>query len=309
MSKITIPLKKYSKSSIDLVEKGFDPNLRGEWIGDPEISQLFINKYISEKYNSELHTVPFIDFSIFYDNETNETLVKLTEYNTLNRYYFKKDSFEPFFKKYRNPDKRFTFYPINTAELNKTQDDIDYHAISALYDKKTNKVEIFDSIGSDFTYYKQTFKDLFTEIYGSEIKIVYIVNRCVKFGKLEGERCIDFIYNYKAEGFCVIWVLWFLELRLSNPSISKEKLIEKALEKLKNGTKVCELLRGYAQFVDKIFSKYSLERTSTNLIIKSRNIGKKTVFTRKDYSYLYIILTAIFGSTLAISFLKKFRKN
>jgi hypothetical protein len=243
-----------------------------------------------------------------YDEELQKTVLVLEDGNTSKVNFLGKDSFGPYLKKYRDTDKRFTFYPISIAELNSTNDGLDYHAVSALYDRKTNKIEIFDSIGSDFTLYKETFKDLFSEIYGDQVKIVYIVDRCVAFGKLATEKCNKLSYNYTSQGFCAIWVTWFLELRLANPGITKEKLVEKALKRLKSGNKVCELLRGYAQFVDNIFSKYSASKTSSGLTIKPKNSKKSPGFTRKDYSYLYIILATIFGSIVAAGIIQKNKK-
>jgi hypothetical protein len=306
MSKILLPFNKYKKSSIDLVEKSFDPKLIGEWISTTDRENIFLSAYIQEKFKDILHTIPFVNFQIIYDIDLKKTILVLGDSVTLKLNFFGKDSFGTYNKKYRETDKRFTYYPISIAELNATKDGLDHHGISALYDKQSNKVEIFDSIGSDFKYFKKTFKDLFNQIYGSEVKIVYIVDRCVVFGKLEYEKCNPEHYIYRSEGFCSIWRFWFLELRLANPRISKEKLIEKALKILKKDNKVCELLRGYAQFIEQFLSKYSLERTSSNLIIKPK---KNLSLTKKDYSYLYTFLGAIFGSILAAKYLKKLRKN
>lgn len=308
MSKITLSLKKYKKSSIDLVEKTFDSELRGEWTGNWEVTELYTATYLAKKYSDILHILPFINFQILYDLELQKTVLVLGDRNTLKLNFLGKDNFEPYLKKYRATDKRFTFYPISTAELNAKGDGLDYHAVSALYDKKTNKIEIFDSIGSDFTLYKETFKELFISIYGVEVKIVYIVDRCVAFGKLEAAECEPWDYKYNSEGFCSIWVIWFLELRLANPGFSKEKLVQKALKRLKNSNKVCEFIRGYAQFVDNIFSKYSLDRTVSNLIIRPKNSKKNPEFTKKDYPYLYIILATIFGSVIAAGIIQKNKK-
>jgi hypothetical protein len=287
-----------------LVEKPFDSKLSGEWLGTNENKHGFLNTYIQEKFKTKLYILPFIRFGIFYDEEIKKTLFKIEDWSTMKQYFKGQDSFEPFIKKYRDTTNRFTFFPITTLELATDESELIGHSVSALYDKKFNKVEIFDSINTDFKHFKETFKELFSEIYGKNVKIVYIANRCVAFGKLASE-CDETLYKYKSEGFCVIWVLWFLELRLSNPEIPKEKLIEKALKKLKNKNKVCELLRGYAQFVDNIVSKYSIVRTSKNLVIKP----KETSFAKKDYKFLYVLLASLVGGFAAFRILDKIKKT
>jgi hypothetical protein len=309
MSKITIPLKKYSKSSIDLVEKGFDPNLRGEWKAPWEIEHLFLNTYIQEKFKDILHIVPFTIFTLFYDIPSSTPYMKLIDLKKNIQFIRNRDSYEFYLKKYRDTHKRFTFYPITIHELNEHGFGYTGHAVSALYDKETNKVEIFDSIGSNFSNFKKIVKDLFIEIYRPKVKIIYMVDRCIAFGKLEYEKCKPLRFNYTSEGFCSIWVAWFLELRLSNPNIPKEKLIEKAIKRLKNGNKVCELLRGYAQFVDKVFSRYSIEKTSSSLIIKAKETKKNSEFIKKDYLYLYTFLVAVFGASTAFVLLQNLRKK
>jgi hypothetical protein len=102
-------------------------------------------------------------------------------------------------------------------------------------------------------------------------------------------------------------VLWFLELRLANPEIPKEKLIKKALKRLKDGDKVCKFVRGYAQFVDNIVSKYSIVRTSKNLVIEPKD-PKSQVFAKKDYRFLYVLLASLVGGFAAFRILDKIKK-
>jgi hypothetical protein len=267
MSKISIPLTKLSKSSIDLVEKPFDPKLSGEWIGKETFQQIFLATYIQEKFKDKFHFLPSIYISIFYSPSEDDVVFEIYDKGADNQYLESPGSIEPYIKKFRDTKKRFTFFSITEHTYSYEDQGFIGHALSALYDKKTNKVEIFDSIGSNLKPFKKSFKDFFVKIYGKNVKIVYIANRCVAFGKLASE-CDETLYKYKSEGFCVIWVFWFLELRLSNPEIPKEKLIEKALKRLEKTDKVCSFLRGYAQFVDHIVSKYSIVRTSKNLVIK-----------------------------------------
>lgn len=304
MSKISVPLKKLSKSSFDLAEKSYDPKLSGEWIGTRKNNHMFLNTYIQEKFKDILHILPFVNFVIVYDQYSKTTYFRLLDYTKMAEYYIGELSIKPYIQKFANTSKRFTFFSLSEEQIDPRTGEVEGHAVSALYDNLTHKVEIFDSIGSNFGPFKKVFKELFVEIYGRNVKIVYMVDRCVAFGKL-ASKCDDSLYRYTSEGFCVVWVLWFLELRLSNPDIPKEKLAEKALKRLKDGDKVCKLLRGYAQFVDNIVSKYSLVQTRSNLVIKP----KREVLAKKGYSYLFILLSSLVGSMGAFGLLNKFRKK
>jgi hypothetical protein len=305
--KITIPLKSQSKKSVTLVEKYFDPDLQGNWEAIWEKKAVFMNAYIQEKYKEDLYFLPFVGFRMFYDTKIDKTIFKIVDfikYTTIDSE--NKGEFLPYLERYLDTRKRFTFYPFSIyTEDPGEESGFGSHGIACIYDKKTKKVEVFDSIGSDFAPYKKTLKTLFEEIYGKGIKIIYL-NQCVNFGKLVHYRCNDMYYAYNAGGFCAIWVLWYLELRLANKQLSRDLVIKLAIKKLKeNDKKVCELIRGYAQFVDKIFSEYTLTKTGSNLIVKS----KSEKITKRNYKALFTLLATLFGYVFAVLAIDKFKKK
>jgi hypothetical protein len=305
--KITIPLKSQSKKSVTLVEKYFDPALQGNWRAIWEKKAVFMNAYIQEKYKEDLYFLPFVEFHIFYDEKKNKTNIRLADFiKYTGKIYENKGDFSPYLERYLDTRKRFTFYPFSIYTENpEDETGFDSHGIGCIYDKKTKKVEVFDSIGSDFAPYKKTLKTLFEEIYDKGVKIVYL-NQCVNFGKLVHYRCNDMYYNYNAGGFCTIWVLWYLELRLANKQMSRDLVIKLAIKKLKeNDEKVCELIRGYAQFVDKIFSEYTLTKTGSNLIVKI----KSEKITKRNYKALFTLLATLFGYVFAVLAIDKFKKK
>jgi len=305
--KITIPLKSQSKYSISLVEKYFDPDLQGNWEAIWEKKAVFMNAYIQEKYKEDLYFLPFVEFRVFYDTKNDMTHISLIDEEKDNRKsYEKKGDFSPYIERYLDTKKRFTFYPFSTFEEDPEEETgFSSHGIACIYDKKTKKVEVFDSIGSNLANYHKVIKRLFEEIYGKGVKIIYL-NQCVNFGKLVHYRCNDMYYAYNAGGFCAIWVLWYLELRLANKQMSRDLVIKLAIKKLKeNDKKVCELIRGYAQFVDKIFSEYTLTKTGSNLIVKS----KSEKITKRNYKALFTLLATLFGYVFAVLAIDKFKKK
>jgi hypothetical protein len=54
-------------------------------------------------------------------------------------------------------------------------------------------------------------------------------------------------------GFCNIWVLWYIELRISNPNISRKKIVKFAIKKI--GKNFKNFIRDYANFVYEVNNK------------------------------------------------------
>jgi len=202
------------------------------------------------------------------------------------------------------------------------------HALSAIYDKQTKEVEIFDSNPLKTKKLGPRISVLFEDIYGKDIKIVYLY-KCFSLSNLE-YRCNSIPYKYTTEGFCVIWTLWYLELRLKNRELSREEVYDEAASILKHGpknAKVCELLRGYAQFVDKTVDKYivvnkngkntlapnpSPKIFSNSVPTMKFNIKPDSIKTDKDYLVALGALSSIIGIGAAVVALRKYynkRKN
>jgi len=77
-------------------------------------------------------------------------------------------------------------------------------------------------------------------------------------------------------GFCAAWSLWYVHLRLSFPNISREKIINRAILKLKrNKNSLRTFIRNYAGFIQKQIKKiYNLLMVKYNMnkISKINNI-------------------------------------
>ena len=287
---------------IDLVEKKFDPELEGEWFGRWENDKIFMNTYIKEKFGDELHFLPYVNMylGVFGDKKPTP-MVLLSDFAIEDLF----DKTEPEFGKYidgfRDTRKRFTFFRVSV-----TFEDESSHAASALYDKVSNEVEIFDSIEESFIPYKKGLKEFFQEIYGKQVKIVYLT-KCSLFGKFSLEKCFDEDYVYNSGGFCVIWVLWYLELRLKNRDLNRKLTIDLAIKKLKKSTtRICKLLRGYAQFVESEINKYDLIEKKGELIIKPKT---KSRFTKKDLFNIFTVFVGVLGYIAGRLAFEKYRKN
>jgi hypothetical protein len=323
------------KKQFDLVEKPFDPELIGEWRAFPDITNTFFLTYIKKNFQKQLHFLPFVTINLF-DHYKNE-FSYISIYDDNKKKTIDDDDiseYKKYISLYKNTKKRFTYFPITLKEVEKNKDGSDeyyYHAISAIYDKKTKEVEIFDSTPLHVNKHETAIKYFFEDIYGKDHKVVYLY-KCFSFDLLRSNRCDDVPYKYTARGFCAIWVLWYLELRLKNRDLSREQIYDKAIDILKykgeeNISRVCELLRGYAQFVDKTVDKYIvINKNGKNTLVPNPNpkvftksvptinfsIQPESIKTNKDYLVALGLLSAIIGVSAAIVALKKYyikRKN
>jgi hypothetical protein len=325
-------MSSHKKKPFDLVEKPFNPELIGEWIGYKNIDHIFYLTYIKKNFQKQLHFLPFVH-PVLFDYIFGKYNY-MTIYDDNKKKDFTRDNiseYKKYLSLYKNTKKRFTYFPITIMEIAEYKDnprEVVGHAISAIHDKKTQEVEIFDSNPLNIKKLGSEISKFFEDIYGKDIKVIYI-HKCFSLSRLEIDSCYDTPYKYASEGgFCVIWTLWYLELRLKNRELSRDQTIDKAIGLLKHGpknTKVCELLRGYAQFVDKTVDKYIVvnkngrntlapnpdPRVFANSVPTTNfNIKPESIKNNKDYLIALGLLSAIIGVGAAIRALKKhYNKN
>jgi hypothetical protein len=293
-----------ASKKVDLNSKPFDSKIVGNWDGSFNKQLIFTEFYIEKKYSKYLHFLKYVNIELNNKEQENISPIfefDLTNYNTgeyiqTEKLTGKEELIEKYSKLYKNTNKRFTYFPISVFYYNKLDNKFDGHSLIALYDKKINEVEIFDSTPSEIKPYKQNLKIFFKTIYGNKVSIIFPGT----FGYLTDitqSNCRDRNYKYNSRGFCVIWSLWYLELRLNNLELSREQVTIKAMKMLRKGDeKVCKLIRGYAQFIDKISKDYILVKNDKYWILR---IKKKT-----NYLIPKILITTL-GLAGAVAFLIK----
>ena len=293
--------------SINLVEKQFNSKLKGEY-NEPVASEIiFTELYINKHYSKSLHYIPSIRLDLREIKKKSNALFgysytytfNIADYNKQKLYNLKKDKkeFEKYYKLFKDTDKRFTYFPISQREI---FNDIliSSHAIFCIYDKLINQIELFDSNVEDFFYYKNFFNKFFKNIYGKNIKIIYPDQNCYFFSEIELNKCKKRNYIYNSTGYCGVWSLWYLELRLKNTELTREEVLNKSLTLLKKGNqKICRLIRGYAQFIQEITGKYELktENGKVSIIVKNKTSIKNYIIPKK-----IIILFGISGAIMYI---------
>jgi len=136
------------------------------------------------------------------------------------------------------------------------------HANLLIYDTVNKTLERFEPHGS-YHDYETTYTDLddkiiklFKDNLGKDsVKQYYkpldycptvIFQALEKTSKKEGDP----------GGFCAVWCLWYADLRLANPDLSREKLIDKAIDRIKNeGGDFRQFIRNYSNFIAELRKK------------------------------------------------------
>ena len=139
---IKLSKKTTSPAVFDMVEKVFDPDLVGDWIPTKYVKDIFIQLYIKTKY--EVYNPDLISYRIFQSDYNNENIIKpyigIHDLSKHTLSFYNKDDLSYYFKLIKNTKKRFTFFSFTLFESDDTESaGFSAHAISMLYDKKTNE--------------------------------------------------------------------------------------------------------------------------------------------------------------------------
>ena len=285
------------EDKLDLAIKEFDPTKKKLWQGNLFNKFAFMQLYIEKLYGNDLHYMRFTDIAIVFTKEYenyNFIIGPIFLSDKLNKVWQLLDVPKEYLNEYIKTNKRFTLYPIRLIDEN---DNKNGHVLYMLYDKKYNKIEVFDNtihINVIVHFKRKIFIDFFKKIYGKNIKFDF-KNYGFILSKYAVKYCNTGIYSIK--NTCVLWFLWFLELRLSNKTLKTKEIVDNIKDILdKNPTKICEILLGYAQFVDKVTYDYKcliIDKKFEGVILKSH---AKTKIKRKRITVVLASLITLLSS-------------
>ena len=284
---------------LDLAIKEFDPTKKGLWQGSVLKREIFMQLYIEKLYGNQLHYIKFAEIIILFTKEYGDyNFIQgpaLLDKNK-NVIFELHDLKNEYIYEYKQTNKRFTLYPISLLDLDRT----DGHILYMLYDKKFNMIEVFDNtthINNIINTKHQSFTNFFIRIYGKTIKFKYQNYGCI-LSNYELDYCKSDKYIYKSNGYCSIWVIWFLELKLKNKNLSSKEIVYKIKKILDiDPIKICEILIGYAQFVDKITNDYKyvvIDYKFDRISLKSEVKIKKRKRIHGIVASLIILLSSIY---------------
>lgn len=298
----SVNLPNISKKTFDIVKKTFDDKYRGHWKPTEDNMDIFLNIYIKEKYKEDLFFLEY--FSLYAINIPSQKGYKvLVRDSRLPTGSIRPDITRqtvktiliPYIEAYKKSTKPFHFYDIKIIAENSKLKEIEYHSASVIYSQVDNTVDFFNTIRYEFNIkaFNEQFKIFFQEIYGKDVKIKY-TKKCYRLSFLEFYSKCENIYNntkFYIEGPCVIWTLWFLDMRLRNKHLNHLEVLDKALYYFENKAKdreICKVIRNYGMFVDKIIKQYTLK-------IDAKNKNIKIIYkdTPKNNRIIGMILTAL----------------
>lgn len=309
---------------ISYVMKPFDPKKEGEWVGYTSNRDIFLEMYIEKKYGNDMHYLKFIELGVInteYSRKIHyKNLFLLNDYSIkikngeYDHWFLQNPNNsipERYFEMFRNTKKRFTFYPLYFMN------DYGSHAMMFLYDKNNNEIELFDTNSrykEIIRTNKKDFMNFFNKIYGNDVIIVLDLKLYKKIGSIDYKRCFMKNYIFKTSGFCIIYVLWYLELRLRNKHLDRTTVISKVTNYLKNDKNyylICDLLRGYADFVNETVKDYKIlikNNVKIKIIKKSLIKLKKTIKNNNNIKHKRQ-LTKLVNTINFINILKKISKE
>ncbi len=185
----------------------------------------------------------------------------------VNQKLFLNKDFIPNFKKcMARDDKRYIIIPIGIELLEGG------HANYLIYDKETNELERFEPHGSSYPYgfnYNPNLLDkiLHTQFLSvkNDIKYVFPKDYLPKIGF----QLLDITEKTKRKigdpsGYCSVWAIWYVDIRLSYRDTPRKFLVEKMIQEIKSqNISFKNLIRNYAKNIidqrDKILSKAGID--------------------------------------------------
>jgi hypothetical protein len=183
------------------------------------------------------------------------------------------------------PSKRFIVFPFGYTCLDSG------HANYMLYDSKLKSLERFETFGKINSVcinppnLDKKILELFVEKFGSDFiknyytPLSYLPNENFQTIQEKEDEWENRNEDEEPVGYCSVWSAWYIDLRLSNPDIDREKLVNMALTKLKKlPITFTSFIRNYSSMlvdvsneIQKIYKKNERHKTNSNKKSKTNN--------------------------------------
>jgi hypothetical protein len=287
MNKLKVNTLSRNKSiSLKLVEQKYSSKNKGHWDGSSFKRIIFTELYLQNKYDTILHTTPFLNLNLITSyNQGNpaEYHSFILDISNTGFILLNKQNINYIKSLFIQTNKRYTFYPVSlSVSYNGMQQEYGSHSAFFLYDKKFNKVELFDSMRENIGFFKPDIKLFFNSLYGSKIKIIYPNKKLQTIAELYLQKCSKYNLNYTTKGFCVVWTLWYLEMILSNPKMTTDKVYQKTINLLNiEPDIICKIPDGYAHFINETTKNYELSFVNDTLKIILKKDKVKYIIPKK----------------------------
>lgn len=135
-----------------------------------------------------------------------------------------------------------------------------FHANVLIYDKVAHEMERFDGLG-ELVHESFGVDEFDEEIikFFNDAKGVYVPQKFKYFRPID--YCPKVIYQYKemdeivgfkdTSGSCANWRLWYIDIRLANPNLSRKQVVALSLKKIENFGSYQRFIKSYQYYINK----------------------------------------------------------
>jgi hypothetical protein len=204
---------------------------------------------------------------LIYPRETDTQKLKKTDFKIMWKWSKKDEEFKLTFPKgfwdtwkqgMYDPTIRFIIsYLSLKAELGA-------HANVIIYDKATNEMERFDSHGQYLSekyrselldeQLKEAFKEHDDIVPKDKFKYFAPISYCPKMPVFQSKE-VDDIPGVDLTGNCAVWRLWYVNIRMENPTVNRKKLVRLAAHKLEHVGGLYNFIKSYQLYIHKNLKK------------------------------------------------------
>ena len=159
-------------------------------------------------------------------------------------------------------NKRFVISPLSMGTVSEGKTNPIGHANYLIYDTHKNELERYEPHGKMSPYTTSKIDELIESAFVKQypdIKYISPLSYCpnVGFQKIEGK---DIKIPTDKEGFCAIWSLFYADLRLGNPSKTRDEVMVLGLALIKNKfDTLTRFITDYSDFLMSMRDKYLKE--------------------------------------------------
>lgn len=277
-------IKQEDKRSINIIDEDigkYEPKENIDYIqlGNPLTNMLAVT-YMSKKYP---YAKLIYDRNVFIDEDNilmsnidyyyryrdDEDFTESDEYNMIKegsgiRWYYNEDTEDFKFTYPENMVKTFIDY-LSDRELrfivillSLREPNGSKHANSIIYDIKTNEFERFDPLGVSLHEHYETdrfdnimkaFIDKYFKEYIGNYKYYSPLSFCPNYDIFQSQEINEIVRFFDRSGNCALWNLWYINVRMANPDLSREETIIMANNKIKTHKSFYHFIKSYQLYL------------------------------------------------------------
>jgi hypothetical protein len=280
-----------SSQSVDIIQKPFDRKYSKEWVGSQDKKDIFFQMYLQEKYRNSVFYVPFSNLVVIIDEDivrltfnfgNSEDLFCISSAKGMQKYILEgidcQKDYKKYVKKLKNTIKRFLIFQMIIYIPGEDSS----HAVTLIYDKLTKELEFFQrNPGKErillYEEAKNIVKVFFMDVFGKNIKPVYNNNLCIKAWDISNLcSSMHFEFYEKIDGDCLIWALWYIDLRLKNKDLPRRQVLSRAIKIFTKSLKhyeqdvnlACKVILGYRKFIDDFTDQFVIVKTTKGSVLR-----------------------------------------